>query len=121
MVAVDASALLAYLRNEPGSQKVKQALDDGATCSAANWSEVIQKTLQRGDDWNAAQQVLGAFDLVIEPVTREDAELAASMWAGRPSLSLGDRLCLALAQRLGVIALTADSAWGESDTVEQIR
>jgi PIN domain nuclease of toxin-antitoxin system len=27
-------------------------------------------------------------------------------------LSLGDRACLALAERLGMVALTADRAWG---------
>ena len=46
-----------------------------------------------------------------------DAELAyrAGMLrsATRPAgLSLGDRACLALAERLGLPALTADRAWG---------
>jgi len=121
MVVLDASAMLAYLREEPGGAITKQALDDGATCSAVNWAEVAQKTHQNGDDWPARSALLAGFDLVIEPVTREDAEWAAACWADRPTLSLADRLCLALAHRLGVPALTADAAWGVSEAVRQIR
>lgn len=37
------------------------------------------------------------------------------------SLSLGDRLCLALGKRLGATVLTADKAWGEGKGIEQVR
>jgi len=121
MVVLDASALLAYMRSEPGGQIVRQQLGRGAVCGAANWAEVLQKTIQGGRDAITATETLMAFDLIIEPVTRADAELAATMWADHPSWSLADRLCLALAHRLGAVALTADAAWGESDTIKQIR
>ncbi len=35
-------------------------------------------------------------------------------------LAGADRLCLALADRLGVVAWTADAAWGDGDTVHQV-
>jgi len=121
MAVLDASAVLAYLRNEPGAPTVRQALIDGATCGAANWSETMRKVLRRGDDWTVARQLMESFGLVIEPVTRTDAEYAAVLWPEHPSLSLADRLCLGLAHRLGVPVLTADAAWGESDIIHQIR
>lgn len=93
----------------------------GAICGTANWSEVMQKTLALGDDWNVARQMLSSFSLVIESVTQADAEYAAVLWADHRSLSLGDRLCLALGHRLGATVLTADAAWGTSATIQQIR
>ena len=122
MIVLDASAILALLREEPGHDLVDQAMEsDTAHCGAANWSEVVQKILARGDNWSAMQQVLESYDLVIEPVTRLDAEKAAALWVDRPSLSLGDRLCLALAHRLGAVAMTADAAWGTGSDIQQIR
>jgi PIN domain nuclease of toxin-antitoxin system len=43
------------------------------------------------------------------------------MWRPGSGLSLGDRLCLALAQRLDADVLTADRAWGEEGLIRQIR
>ena len=59
--------------------------------------------------------------MVIEPVTRADAEWAATFWQTHQNLSLADRLCLALADRLGAIALTSDAMWGTDAPVQQIR
>lgn len=116
----DSSALLAYLQAEPGSDIVRGRLEDGV-CTAANWAEVAQKVRSNGHDWRAARALLLGFNLVVEPVTIDDAEAAAALWqAGKP-LSLADRLCLAMAERLGAIVWTADAAWGASDTVRQIR
>jgi len=121
VIVLDASAVLAYLRGEPGGTTVQQALSDGACCSAANWSEIMQKSLWEKRDWNAARQLLEGYELVVEPVTRADAEAAARLWDTHRTWSLGDRLCLALAQRLGVRLLTADAAWGTDDPIQQIR
>jgi len=122
MIVLDASAILALLRQEPGYDVVDQAMEsDTSHCGAANWSEVVQKILARGDNWSAMQQALESYDLVIEPVTRLDAEKAAALWVECPSLSLGDRLCLALARRLGATAMTADAAWGTGSDIQQIR
>ena len=121
MAVLDASAILAYLRDEPGSAIVEQALAEGAVCSAANWSEVVQKSLPLDSGWSAARQLLNAFDLAVEPVTLADAERAAESWRAHPTLSLAGRLCLALAHRLQTTALTADAAWGTEPPVRQIR
>ncbi len=118
---LDASALLAYLSGETGWEAVEQRLEEGARCAAVNWSEVAQKVLAAGRDWELARALLISYGIAVEPVTVADAELAARRWRRGDGLSLADRLCLALADRLGVVAWTADKAWGDLDTVHQIR
>jgi ribonuclease VapC len=108
---LDASALLAFLQGEDRSPLVERTLIAGATCSAANWSEVAQKVLASGHNWELAATLLATYGLEIEPVTREDADLAARLWHPGSALSLGDRLCLALGARLGRPVLTADRQW----------
>ncbi|MGY6497520.1 MAG: PIN domain-containing protein [Microcella sp.] len=120
MTVLDASAVLAYLQNEPGSDRVRHALEGGATISTANWAEVAQK-LRRVGSWNIARSLLLSYPLAISSVTIDEAEAAAALWESHPTLSLGDRLCLALAGRLDAVALTADRDWRGIKGVELIR
>ncbi|MCT1479733.1 type II toxin-antitoxin system VapC family toxin [Microbacterium sp. p3-SID336] len=120
MTVLDASAVLAFLQGEPGADRVEELLD-GAVVGAANWSEIAQKVRAAGADWGIASGLLLSYRLTIEPVSVADAEAAASLWRRGSGLSLGDRLCLGLAERLGATAVTADRAWGESDRIEQLR
>jgi PIN domain nuclease of toxin-antitoxin system len=117
----DASALLAYLQGETGSDIVREQLDAGGACGAANWAEVAQKVRAAGADWALARSLLLSFELTIEPVVEADAEAAASMWRRGAGLSLGDRLCLALAARLGAIAWSADRQWKDLPGVTLVR
>jgi PIN domain nuclease of toxin-antitoxin system len=48
-VVLDASALLAFLRQEPGSELVDQVLG-AAVLTSVNWAEVMQKSLSAGVD-----------------------------------------------------------------------
>lgn len=119
MTVLDASAVLALLKGEPGADLVSSEAD-GAVIGAANWSEVAQR-VPDPVEWPLAAALLEALGIRVEPVTRADAEAAARLASSRPGLSLGDRLCLALGQRLGVTILTADRAWGAEGPVRQIR
>ena len=110
---LDASALLAWLHREPGLEIVEASLGSSVICSV-NWSEVLQKIIARGDQ--QPQDVGGDLEflgLIVIPFTAGDAMTAAKLWAvGRNvGLSLGDRACLSLAQRLGLPALTTDRVW----------
>ena len=118
---VDASALLAFLQGEAGADVVEEVLGDGAICGAANWSEVGQKVAAAGRDWDLARALLISYELEIEPVFVDDAEWAARRWRRGEGLSLADRLCLALADRLATEAWTADATWGTAAPVRQIR
>lgn len=121
MIVLDSSAALAYLQGETGSDVVAEAFGDVTVCGAANWSEIANQVRRRQGDWGLSAALLASRGLRVEPVTREDAELAAQLAATLESLSLGDRLCLALAERLDCAVLTADQAWGASGRVRQIR
>jgi PIN domain nuclease of toxin-antitoxin system len=117
----DASALLCFLQGETGADVVERELISGGACSAANWSEAAQKLIAHRQDWDQVQALLLSYPLRVEPVLQHDAELAARLWRRGSGLSLGDRLCLATAQRLGATVWTADAAWGTADNVRQVR
>lgn len=111
---LDTSAVLAWLRDEPGAGEVYSLLS-GAVMSAANWSETWQKLHQHGVDADRATSRLRALGVRVEPLTEADAVTAASLWPSTRAagLSLGDRCCLALGARLGLPTVTADTAWAD--------
>ena len=121
MNVFDASALLTFLQGERGAAEVEQALKNGGACGAANWSEVAQKIRAHGRNWDLSRALLASYGLQVEPVTAGDAEWAASRWTRGEGLSLADRLCLALGERLGADVLTADHAWGINGRIRQVR
>jgi ribonuclease VapC len=117
----DASAILAFLQEEDGSDVVEAAFEDDPRCSAVNWSEVAQKIRSHGGDWSVARALLFSYGVQVEPVQPADAERAAALWRAGSGLSLADRLCLATGSRLNAHVWTADSAWGRSERLSQIR
>ena len=113
MTVLDASALLAYLLDEPGADRVQQALAADALLGAVNLAEVLSKLADAGEDPEAAMDSIGALPFELVPF---DEDLALESALIRPAsssagLSLGDRACLALGRRLGRPVLTADGAW----------
>jgi ribonuclease VapC len=114
MVVLDASAILAWLQDETGAAVVDPLLLDGLV-SVINWSEVLQKTAQRGGEVGETAELLQAFGVSIVENTRADAELAARLWEPRRALSLTDRFCLALGIRLEAEVITAEKAWTDHD------
>jgi PIN domain nuclease of toxin-antitoxin system len=90
-------------------------------CSAVNWSEVAQKVTAHSADWELGSSLLLSFGLWIEPVSRADAEEAAALWRRGSGRSIADRICLATAHRLDAQVWTADTAWGASDQISQVR
>jgi PIN domain nuclease of toxin-antitoxin system len=112
--AIDASALLAMLFAEPGAETVADVIADGAATSAVNLAEVATVLVRHRRD---PEKILRPVceQLAVEPFTHADALVAAALYprtAGK-GLSLGDRACIALAQRLGSTAVTADRVWAE--------
>ncbi len=121
MTVFDSSALLAFLQGESGADVVEAELAHGGTCGAANWSEIAQRIQANGKDWDLVRATLAAYGVEVEPVTAVDAEWAARRWRRGEGLSLGDRLCLALADRIGSEVFTSDAAWGDEAPIRQIR
>ena len=122
MIVFDSSALLAFSRQEPGANLAASHLSTGHV-SAVNASEFVQKLSQYGDNGARALEILERLGLKVQEVGREDAIVAAAIYGmSKPfGLSLGDRMCLALAQRLGAEVLTADEAWLNVAEVLELR
>jgi PIN domain nuclease of toxin-antitoxin system len=111
-VVLDASALLALLKDEPGAAKVADAIAD-ARMSSVNYAEVVSHFVYAGMPVDQVDAMLKPL-----PMTIVDADQAVATIAGRlraataeAGLSLGDRFCLALARRDSLPALTADKQW----------
>lgn len=128
IAVLDASALLAYLQNEPGADAVADALLQTAAISAVNWAETLSKLAERGQDPDAVtthfrEQGLLDRALIIYPLDEELGRDIAKLRVPTRSLglSLGDRACLALALKLNLPALTTDRAWENLNLAVEIR
>lgn len=117
-VVFDASAILALLRDEPGSDVVARHIGDGLI-SAVNYQEVIKELLRRGVPLNAALDLIEALHLDVRPHGADDAVAAAALYEATRyyGSGLGDRSCMALAIAQGVPALTADQVWANVEVV----
>ena len=124
-VILDASALLAYLQKEPGSDAVKSVLRE-AIMSTVNWAEVVQKARVGKVDTTGLRDDLEMLGLELEPFSSTQAELAGELWerTRKLGLSLGDRACLAVGLERGAGVYTTDRAWKRLDlgiVIETIR
>lgn len=115
-VVLDASALLAYLQDEPGSDRVRSILD-GAVMSTVNWAEVIQKVDAAGVETVGLRRDIEVLGLEIAPFTAYQAEVAGTLSrrTRKLGLSLADRACLALGLDRGEPVYTTDRAWKRLD------
>lgn len=128
VAVLDASALLAHLNDEEGASEVREAMKAGVAISVANWTEVLSKLAERGEDPGVAAAEMKGAELIgsvvaIEPITDDDCIAIARM---RPKtkaqgLSLADRACLVLAERLGVPALTTDGEWAKAKVKARVQ
>jgi ribonuclease VapC len=109
---IDASVLVAILLNEPGAE-VGTALSSGALISAVNLAEVVTRMVDKGAAPAIIDAALDGLSITVAAFDKDDA-LGAGVLRERTrrlGLSLGDRACLALAQRNNATAYTADHRW----------
>jgi PIN domain nuclease of toxin-antitoxin system len=108
---LDASAVLALLRREPG-EDVVAPLMGRAAWSAVNLCEVAGKLTDLGMPASDVMEALDALSLAVHEFDPEMGFAAAELRRTVPrSLSVGDRACLALARRLRLPAVTAEREW----------
>lgn len=119
---LDASALLALLSAEPGSDKVAENVP-GAAISAVNLSEVVSKLIERGVPEQAVRSALQQIELEIHSFGEDLAYQAGVLKLETRSagLSFGDRACLALGRKLAAPVLTTERNWKELDLGVEIR
>lgn len=113
---LDASALLCLLQDEKGAGRVAEALPI-AQIGAANFSEVVGKLVETGFSEDAIDSLVDSLQLRVVPFDREQARLAGALRQATRDfgLSLGDRVCLALARIQDAVALTCDRSWTRLD------
>ncbi|WP_127585680.1 type II toxin-antitoxin system VapC family toxin [Paenibacillus koleovorans] len=114
-VVMDASAILAWMNNENGSEQVAELLLKGAAVSTVNVTEVMAKQSETGVSSSKTMSYLGLVGIEMMDFNTEDALIAADLRQHTRSygLSLGDRACLALGIRLQLPVVTADRAWAD--------
>ena len=111
-VVLDASAVLALIRAEPGSERVEEVIGQGII-SAVNLQEVIKELLASGLAMEGVETILGELRLDVRCHDRNAACAAASLYevTKRYGRGLGDRSCMALGISLGRPVVTADREW----------
>ena len=116
-VVLDASALLALLREEEGAERVEYAVRSGALVSTVNWAEVLARLVDvGGDPEETAAKALpssGIGQVALVPFDDEQARETARLRRSTRSLglSLADRAALALGKLRRLPVLTTDRAW----------
>ena len=113
-VVLDASALLALIKNETGGDIVENLLGS-IVMSSVNISEVASILL---DSSMALEECKDVIEPFIDSIISFDSELSfatASLkkLTKHTGLSLGDRACIALGIFLDLPVYTADKAWAE--------
>lgn len=111
-VVLDASAVLAMLRDEPGGDEVASFIGRAAI-SAVNLQEVAKEMLREGVPVADVRVVLDELALDICDHDAEAAYAAAALYeaTNQYGRGLGDRSCMALGIQLGLPVLTADREW----------
>lgn len=110
---LDASALLALLLGEFGSEQVSAILDRSFIHSV-NVAEVIQKLVREGVPREEALLSVEELQLHIIPeLTLTEAAVCGELIAAarKQGLGLGDCICLTVAGTRNAVAVTAERLW----------
>ena len=125
-IVLDASAVLALLRDEPGGDVVAAHMGH-AVISAVNLQEVAKEMVREGAAIEAIRPVLDELGLDVRPHDADAAYEAAALYPQTKQYGrgLGDRTCMALGLALDVPVLTTDREWRnvevEGLVIEQVR
>jgi len=122
-VVLDASALIASIKQEKGYKMVDNALDKGAAISAVNLAEVYVQMVSDGLNLQQAIPRIKALGLLIVPFDVDEAKISAELYPIGKSLglSLGDRACLSLGLKLSLPVLTTDKTWSKLNLQIDVR
>jgi len=114
MYVMDASALLAMVKNEKGGAIVNALIDEHeCVASSVNIAEVSSKLLEAGVASADLKRMIRNMNIDVVDFTQEQALASAELRLLTKSsgLSLGDRACLTLAKLMSGTAVTSDRPW----------
>ena len=119
---LDASAALAFLQRQPGREAVEEVLD-AAAISTVNVAEVAARLAEGDFSGSEIRQTVESLGTEVVDFDSGLAYRAAELRRAtkHAGLSLGDRACLATAQRLGAGVLTTDRSWAGLEVGVEIR
>jgi len=110
---LDSSAVLAFLYDEPGGERVRPYLPTGVI-SAVNAAEVLAVLVRKGAPPEDAELALQKTQVKVLDFSLagavKTAEILSPQMRDR-GLSLGDRSCMATALLLGLPVVTAERNW----------
>ena len=111
--ALDASAILAYLFNERGAERLTPEVLEDALVSTVNLAEVQTKLVKLGRSTEDAWIDAHSLGTLAVPYTSEHARIAGDLMTQteKYGLSPGDRSCLALAIALNAPVYTTEQIW----------
>ena len=112
---LDASALLRFLDDEAGAERVEQLLNQAASgdlalsMSAVNWGEVIYAVAHRQglDAVNELLRKLSSLRISVVPCSGEDA-VQAALFKARYKIPYADAFAACLAVQNSACLITAD-------------
>jgi len=112
LITLDASALIALLKLEPGWEVVEQHLR-ASIISSVNLAETLSKYAEYGGDIDQAMSLFEEAAIEIVPASFEQAVDVSRLRLPTRTvgLSLGDRFCFALARERKLPVLTAGHIW----------
>ena len=111
-VVLDASAVLAFLKSEPGADVVREHLRS-ACISTVNLLEVLEKSLLPERRVEKVVRLLRGWQVEVVPFDEHHVHAATSIkeQVGNLNVSLADRACMGLAAYRELPVVTADRLW----------
>lgn len=123
-IVLDASALIADIKDEPGAEAVRAAMreaSDALFIHAVNASEVAYHLIRFGLPPLVAFRLAAPRGvLIVEELHRQLWERSAVLKAEYRNLALGDCVAISLAESLGAELLTGDRLFQDVDTFTPI-
>lgn len=121
-VLLDSSALLVLINREKGLEAV-EAFMGHAAMSSVNYAEVVSKLVEIDVPAKEAARLVSDLLQEIVPFDQDCATIAGRLRVETKALglSLGDRACLATAERHKMEVVTADKAWSKLPTSLKIK
>ena len=112
VIVIDTSVLLANILGEKGGEHM-ETMDGPSYMSAVNAAEVRSKLSDKGMPVELADGIFERFDVRVVDFTDADSRCVAVLrsFTRTAGLSIADRACLALGQRLNAVVITGDRIW----------
>lgn len=110
-IVIDSSALIAFVKREPGAARVGGLLDGGLVSSVI-FAESLSKMAVMGYDAEAARRDFLDAGLRVDDFTLSSVGSVVALHPlSRMRVSFADRVCLALAMTRKLPVLTGDRQW----------